>query len=365
MNNFLQGIGLSNLDFGDNKNLSEEESISRKKFANSVIKDAKNNAKSDKCFFCKKPTTSFCNSHSVPAFLLKNVSKDGTLYNTSKIIQNPISPHETGVNKTGVFHLICRECDSKIFKDYENPSNYNSIPTDKMLNQIALKNFLKSIYKRNNEISLFKILKTKISENPLLADYASMKLQISLEDLEEFVKDFNQCKKFLNSNFENYNLILYKKIDYVVPYVFQEKIALICDFNDVVINNIYLGPDKHKIKELHVCIFSFENSSIIFLFSEKGHNRYRNFKKQLENMDSETQLKAINFMVFAYSEDIFIHNNIDESILFDENLKRVTQLTSDYEGFIEPNIKTAIEGYSFKHMDSIVNLLSEEFSIKQ
>ena len=82
-------------------------------------------------------------------------------------------------------------------------------------------------------------------------------------------------------------------------------------------------------------------------------------------MDSETQLKAINFMVFAYSEDIFIHNNIDESILFDENLKRVTQLTSDYEGFIEPNIKTAIEGYSFKHMDSIVNLLSEEFSIKQ
>jgi len=365
MNDYLQDGELGKLDFGDTSSLSEEKAINIKKFANNIIREAKNRAKPDNCFFCKKPTTGFCNSHSVPSFLLKNISENGTLYNTNKILQNPISSHETGINKTGVFHLICRDCDSKIFKEYETPSNYNTLPTDKMLNQIALKNYLKNIYKRRNEIELFKIAKSKNIENPFLDDYAYMKLNISLEDLDEYIKDFNQCKKSLNSKSDNFNLLFYKKLDYIVPYAFQEKIALICDFNDVVINNIYLGPDKHKIKELHVCIFPFENSSIIFLFSEKEHNRYRNFKKQLDRMDLETQLKAINFMVFAYSEDIFIHSNIEESLLFNENLKKVAQLISDYEGFSEPNIKTAIEGFSFKNMNSIVNLLSKEFSIRQ
>lgn len=46
---------------------------------------------------------------------------------------------ENGVNKAGTFHLICNDCDSKIFSDYENPDNYSNQPTQKMIAQMALK----------------------------------------------------------------------------------------------------------------------------------------------------------------------------------------------------------------------------------
>ena len=45
---------------------------------------------------------------------------------------------DTGVNKAGTFHIICRDCDSRTFQLYEDPNAYNSKPTDQMLAQIAL-----------------------------------------------------------------------------------------------------------------------------------------------------------------------------------------------------------------------------------
>ena len=139
MNYYSQNGELSKLDFGDITNFSREELIDTKKTVNQIVKNAKTNAKSNKCFFCKKPTSSFCNSHSIPAFLLRNISVEGDLYHTAKLIQSPVSSHKLGINNSGTFQLICRECDSKIFKDYETTSNYSTIPYDKMLNQIAMK----------------------------------------------------------------------------------------------------------------------------------------------------------------------------------------------------------------------------------
>ena len=70
------------------------------------------------------------------------------------------------------------------------------------------------------------------------------------------------------------------------------------------------------------------------------------------------------FSVMSCSKDSVEETN--SSVVFtNENLKKVAQLISDYEGFSEPSIKTAIEGFSFKNMNSIVNLLSKEFSIGQ
>ena len=58
---------------------------------------------------------------------------------------------DTGVNKAGTFHIICRDCDSRTFQLYEDPNAYNSKPTDQMLAQIALKDVLLMISKRNQE----------------------------------------------------------------------------------------------------------------------------------------------------------------------------------------------------------------------
>lgn len=355
MNYYSQNGELSKLDFVDTTNYSQEELIDMKKSVNQIVKDAKANTKPKKCLFCKKPTTSFCNSHSVPAFLLRNVSVDGDVYHTAKLIQSPVSSHKLGITNSGTFQLICRECDSKIFKDYETTSNYSTIPSDKMLNQIAMKNYLKYIYKRSNEVELYKLLKSKTHTKSNI----ETKYQISIEDLSKYISDFNASKRYLSNLGSNYCLLYYKNLDYIVPYAFQEKISLVCDLEDNIINDIYWN--KKKIKDLHVCVFPLENSTQIFLFTDLRNTQYKKFKKQLENLNLDDQLKAINFMIFAYSEDIYIHKNVNEDVFLDEGLKNIAKLTYDYYGYSKPTARMAIKEYSFKHMHSLINLLSEKY----
>ena len=61
--------------------------------------------------------------------------------------------------------IICRDCDSKIFQEYETPENCHTDipPTQKILAQIAMKNYLKFISKRKMEIALLeKILEQRL-----------------------------------------------------------------------------------------------------------------------------------------------------------------------------------------------------------
>ena len=89
-------------------------------------------------------------SHSIPQFALKRIAEDGKVMLP---LQDEILTigKDTGVNKAGTFHIICRDCDSRTFQLYEDPNAYNSKPTDQMLAQIALKDVLLMISKRNQE----------------------------------------------------------------------------------------------------------------------------------------------------------------------------------------------------------------------
>ena len=73
-----------------------------------------------------------------------------------------------GVNKSGTFNYICRECDAKFFQDYENPDNIIHPPTDKFLAEIAVKNMLLQLSKRANEQELIPVLQRELGmyENP-------------------------------------------------------------------------------------------------------------------------------------------------------------------------------------------------------
>ena len=72
-----------------------------------------------------------------------------------------------GVNKSGTFNYICRECDAKFFQDYENPDNIIHPPTDKFLAEIAVKNMLLQLSKRANEQELIPVLQRELPSFPL------------------------------------------------------------------------------------------------------------------------------------------------------------------------------------------------------
>ena len=56
--------------FSDEEKKLLRTDFSYKKKMSKINKEARQAAKRDTCYFCGKPCTSFCNSHSIPRFCL-------------------------------------------------------------------------------------------------------------------------------------------------------------------------------------------------------------------------------------------------------------------------------------------------------
>ena len=240
-----------------------------------LLNKSRQDAKGEECYYCGKKCSSFCNSHSIPSFFLRNIAIEGDVYSNNKLVNLPLLDDDKGVNKSGTFQLICRECDSKIFSDYENPDNYEDVPSAKMIAQIAMKNYLKSISKRKFEIALYNNMYSSLG---LSTEIYNQKQAINNLDLQEYIEEFNRAKRIEKKGWENeYYLFYYQKLDYVVPVAFQSNVALLIDFEGATINDIYnTSPDYH-IKAVHICVFPLEKSSVIMMFIDSKDKRYRPF----------------------------------------------------------------------------------------
>ena len=109
--------------------------LSYKKRINKLFKKARAESKRETCYYCGKPVSSFCNSHSIPKFCLKNIAVKGKVLTLNSILDNPLMDTQKGVKEAGTFHLICNDCDSKIFSDYENSENYKKM--EKTINLVG------------------------------------------------------------------------------------------------------------------------------------------------------------------------------------------------------------------------------------
>ncbi|WP_416045844.1 hypothetical protein [Priestia megaterium] len=326
---------------------------------------SRKDAKGEECFYCGEKCSSFCNSHSIPAFFLRNIAVDGDVYNNNKLVSFPLLDEDKGVNNTGTFQLICRDCDSKIFSDYENPDNYQNTPTSKMIAQIAMKNSLKSIAKRKFEIALYTNMKNDMA---FPNDFYEQRQLINHLDLKEYIEDFNKAKRIEKKGWDNeYYLFYHQKLDYVVPIAFQSNIALVIDFKGSIINDIYNKSSNYKIQSMHICVFPLETSSIIMMFVDSKHKRYRSFYKQFKKLTPQDKLAAINYIIFSYSEDVYINKEVNEEVLQDTGL-----IDASRKGFdvlsTQPTVDAEMigrENLDFSEINSIPNLLSEEFKIQQ
>ena len=349
---------------------SEEEkafinsNIEIKKKMSEFLRKSREAAKRETCYYCNRTVESFCKSHSVPEFCLRNIALSGEVLTLNAIVDNPFMKHEKGVGAAGTFNLICRDCDSKIFSDYEDPNNYNGLPTQKMISQIALKNNLKAISKRLFEIELFKLLETMNND---ASEICQAKNYVNNLDLNEYIKGFKKAKKAIEKNSGNdYYICYYEKLNYVVPIAFQASLALAFDFDGNIINNLYNPSKEYEIKNINISIFPLENESVIIMFIEEGDKRYRSFYKQFNKLTLEDKLLTLTFIMFAYSEEIYYSKTIEEAVLSSQKLCEAGTSGLDILSII-PNIDSmqVIKGkYDLNNRKKIPNLLSEKFKIK-
>lgn len=355
-------VDLSDLS-DDIKTLSESEQIQFRKEINELLRNVRSSVKSEYCYCCGRKVDGFCNSHSVPKFCLKNIADNGEVATLNSLLKNPLMEKEKGVTKAGTFHLICRECDSSLFSDYENPDNYQKIPDQKMLAQIALKNSLVSVSKRLMEIELYNVLKN-ISDG--YDDLLDEKIRISLMDLNEYEKNYRKAKKAVEKEFlSEYYLCFYEQLDYVVPIAFQSSLVLTHDFEGNIINDIYNQSAKYELKNINICIFPLKEKSVIMMFIENGDKRYRSFYKQFNKLSLKEKLSAITFIIFAYSEDIYFSKSIQKYIESNEYLidagKSGTDIISEIP--IWDPLSIIKEKHDLSIRNDILNLLTKEYSL--
>lgn len=336
-----------------------------KKQANRIIKNAHKKSKLEYCLCCKKHVSSFCNSHSLPKFILKNISNGGFVLTSNNYFKNPLMENSKGINKSGVFKRICNDCDNMLFKTYESYEQLLLKPRKKMMAQIDLKNTLRMYDKRLTEIEIYNELLNMNSDSFTIQ--ASIETQIiNYLDLEEIKTELNRDLKILSKeSSSSFDLIFWEKLDYITPIAFQGHMALVGDLKGNIINDIYNKSEKNIIENINVCVFPLQSQTVVLMFVSSENKKYKNFIKQFKQLNKDRKLQLISFMIFNYSEDFFISYLANKKIINNEYLDSITQNTSNIYA-LDEDMANEIKKYKINELCEYIkfpNLLDNKFSL--
>lgn len=335
--------------------------IEVKKKMSRLLAEARNVSKQDKCILCGEKQTSFCNSHSVPQLSLKNIADNGKVLQASALMGIEVVDVEKGVNNSGTFHFICNKCDGEFFQDYENEQNLKTKPTDKMLAEIAVKNFLLQLSKRTQEKALYKILQQQFNAYENLENLEEI---IDL-DLREFKEEVEFHRSIVEKNVSGgYQILFWKVVPYRTPIALQSAIALPKDLEGNEVNDIFDMSTDVRMQFMHLAILPLQEESVILAFYHKRDKLYRKLRHQLNCLSEQKILQFLNYLVFAYTENYFITKSIQMVIETDKKLILLAQENNENPnmGFLEPDNYFGINYEPIKS-DEIPNFLSEEWAV--
>lgn len=338
----------------------------RKQF-NEIYRRAQKQSKLDHCLCCDKNVTSFCNSHTLPRFILNNISDMGMVYTSNNFFKMPLIGIESGLNNSCTFKRICKSCDSTIFQDYEDENKLLVQPRKKVMTQIDLKNTLRMYEKRLNEIEIFNIMINEYANEDNFLELLQKQVinKLDLDEIKnEFERDMKILKKESTSSFE---LIYWNILDYVTPIAFQGHIALHGDLNGNIINDIYNVKKDNVIENLNLCVFPLKDKTVVIMFVNKDNRKYNNFIKQFKKLREKEKLKLISFIIFNYSEDFFISKKAKDTLLNNTILDITTQNTTDIYALDEEmaNEFKKIKLFELMNYKNFPNILDIEYAIKK
>ena len=176
------------------------------------------------------------------------------------MIGNLYFQNSKGMNNAGTFHLICRDCDNKVFRDYESSDNLLKVPSSKMLAEIALKNYLKLLDKKFVEEKLHCLEDDRYGIGIQLME----EIKANNIAIKNNKRGFEKARRLARKNDNNgYYLCYHKILDYRVPVAFQSAITLVADLKGDLVNEVYNMDSKYKPSELQIAIFPLKEKSII------------------------------------------------------------------------------------------------------
>lgn len=344
--------------------LPKEQNINFHKALSMGESFAKKNVRPNNCLICNSSKNPFCNSHSVPARCLRAIAINGDVKVFNGLVKIPAVDDDKGVNEAGTFKLICRECDNKVFKDYETFEEYtDEKPSAKVLHEIVLKNYLKFYYKKAVEEKAFPMMLENLHiPNSELLDPI---LKSGDRDKKDFLKYVYATKKLLDSNINDYyRIIEYKKLPYTCPFAFQGSISLITGFDGEIINDVFNTDKKYDLQDMHICVFPEKDYTYIIVFYKKHFQRYSQFAKHYSNLNQEERLQLLLYIILKYSEDYFYSASIqtieNDPVVHDAITTTTMMICDSYE---EENskLKKCLQEYDLNNYKKLPNILMNQF----
>lgn len=327
------------------------------------INKAMKQYKVNECLLCGQINPQFCNSHSVPQFVLKNIAKEGHVKTSNELIDIDllgVFDYKKGINNSGTFHNICRSCDSQVFKDYESEEVLLKHPTDKMLLEILLKNILYKINKKYREKGVYDYTEDEFGLKPPTAANHDI-------DLNEDIIQLNKIKKSLGiKRYIPFNLFFWVNLPYVVPISFQTNFYLYGDLEGNIVNNLYSSNVRDVPQEIIFCVFPLSSSTVVFGFNKKENRKNNVFISQFTKKSLREKLEIINYINLLYNEDYYLSPDINPEIFNNRDLLEISSEFNIIErriGDHRPRINKEFLN-ALKNNNSIPNLLSDEYRLR-
>ncbi len=109
-----------------------------------------------------------------------------------------------------------------------------------------------------------------------------------------------------------------------------------------------------------------DNSTAVMLFVDSRNKKYRKFYQQLNKLSFEDQLAAINYIIFAYSENVFMSKTLSDELLSNKNFIEVCKKSSMVEStkpYDNDFLETAKKSFDLLRRNDIPNLLSKRYAL--
>lgn len=337
--------------------------IKFRKQMNQMLSVARKSAKPTKCILCGSTNPIFCKSHSVPQLALRPIADNGMVLHASAVMgfDKEIVDIENGVNKSGTFSYICRNCDGTFFQDYENEANLTKNPTDKILAEIAVKDMLLLMSKRAVEKELVRIQQKRFAYFDNVEDLIGLKKL----DADEFEREMFFHKEIADRNETGgYQILFWKVLPYVIPIAAQSAIALQSDMEGEKINDVYDFDLNTRMQYMHLCFFPLKEQSVVLAFYHKRDKLYRSLRHQINSSSEDKILRYLNFLLFAHTENYFISKSVKQEIENSDSLKKLSQESNGLPamGYLSSDNDFGA-GYTPVNRDEIPNFLDSKWAV--
>lgn len=288
------------------------------------------------CLLCGRRSSSFCNSHVVPQFILKEITEMGMVYYGQSLNkESDFIATKTGVKNAFTFRLICRECDKKQFANYETPeviAGFDDFSYERKkltLIEMAIKAHLAHISTK------LKVHNLEVAVYPdMLATMDMLGVPTAYQlDIAEHCDYLHSLSKFRKSSTFPFEILFSKLLNYQTNIAAQTLISYIYDLNGCRLYDPKDFSTAVVTRYFYLIVFPYKGKTRVLFYIEKK-NKFL-VQKIIDQFNSLTEEEKIHFIFMSliiYDEQFYISPKLHEVILKDKKLIKLYRKIEENPG---------------------------------